>query len=127
MKICWVLILLIFSCSNKQINLRNTKWQLKKLTIDDRNNLKPFEIKAINQYIQYIDTLKMYTEFKDTSVFVYVENSEIDTSSYKIVNDTLFYLHRDNLNDTDIIVKISGDNLIMRSLSGSRTYSVRVR
>ncbi len=125
MKILWVSILVLCGCSNKHINLNNTKWRLKKWSIDEYNYLTPLDKKAIGQFTQFADSLKLYMEFKDTSVFTYVENGGADTSNYEIKNDTLFFKHSGNYNDTDIIVKISNDSLIMHSLAGSRTFHVR--
>ena len=67
-----------------------------------------------------------YTQnFTDTLVLSFVEGLSIDTSVYKVKDDTLFFV-QGSRRDTSLILKLSKDSLIEQRLAGVRTYSIRV-
>jgi hypothetical protein len=118
-------LLLISSCSDKQINLTNTKWRVKKFSIDERNYLTPLEVQAYNQFNEFSDSLKLYQDFNGSLVLTYVQGGDIDTSNYLIRNDTLFFIDKINRRDTDIIIKLSNDSLITHRLAGVTTFLLK--
>lgn len=117
-----IFIFLFFSCKNNQNRLSNTKWLTVKFTVDSNNYLT---VREKGVPAEFDTSIKLYSDFSDTSVFTYVEGKEIDTSSYKVRNDTLFFIHNGSYRDTNIILKLTSDSLITRRLAGSTGYAIR--
>ena len=113
---------MILSCTSNQKRLANTKWLTTKFTIDSLNYLNDIEKKV---YSDFDPSIKLYLDLSDTLAITYVEGRSIDTSSYQVRDDTLFFIHKINYRDTSIIVKLSKDCLITQRLAGVKTYSVK--
>lgn len=114
--------LLLSSCKT-HYDLKNTEWLTVKFSIDSTNYLSEFEKKI---YSSFNKSTKLHAKFSDTLVLHFVEGSPIDTSIYKIKEDTLYFI-QGQLRDTTIILKLTEDSLIIRRLAGVTTYSVRIR
>lgn len=116
-----ILALGLSSCASKY-NLTNSKWRAVKFAIDSSNYLSELDRSV---YSGFDTSTKLYQEFSDTLVFTFVEGAPVDTSIYRVKDDTLFYI-QGSLRDTSLIRKLSKDSLIEQRLGGVKTYSIRV-
>lgn len=114
-------ILFVTSCSSR-FDLTNSKWRAVKFSVESSNYLSELD-KSV--YLSFDTSTKLYAKFTDTLVLTFVEGAAIDTSVYKVKNDTLFFI-QGSRRDTSLILKISKDSLIEQRLAGVRTYSIRV-
>jgi hypothetical protein len=123
--LCSIIIflsLVIICCGNKH-DLRDTKWRVTRFSVDTPNYLKEQD-KYV--YKNFDPSTKLFSNYTDSLIFTYVEGSVVDTSTYYINSDTLFYI-QDFKRDTVIILKLTKDSLIERRLAGATTYSVRIK
>lgn len=114
-------ILFVTSCSSR-FDLNNSKWRTVKFSIDSSNYLSELD-KSV--YLSFDTSTKLYAKFTDTLVLTFVEGATIDTSVYKVKDDTLFFI-QGSRRDTSLIIQLSNDSLIEQRLAGVRTYSIRV-
>ena len=112
---------ILVGCQNPRPELRNTKWLLVEMKLDSTNSTLNIEKVVINTFH---DSSKLYSEFKDSLMFAKVEGKEAVTSKYLLRDDTLFFSNN-NLSDTNIILKLSKDSLIMRNLQGIKFWLIR--
>lgn len=112
---------LFLSGCGRHANLENSEWITIKFSVDE-TRLSAFERVAYNG-VHTPDNL--HIEFTDSLALAFVEGAPIDTSIYERRKDTVFYIHG-NKRDTSLILKLTTDSLIEQSLSGIRTYSIRL-
>ena len=114
--------MILLSCNNNHYQLANTKWLVKTLAIDSTNYLSESE-KII--YSKYDTSIKLHMQLNDTLAFTHADGKVVDTCKYKIIKDTLFFIYNEHARDTAIIIKLTKDSFITRSLSGIIQHSVR--
>ena len=124
--IIFSICLLLAFCTRKSdtLSLRNTKWQTQRFEIDSSNYLTDIEKSA---YLSFDTSVKLFSDYRDSIVYTYVDGKFPDTSNYTIKEDTLFYIHKETYRDTNIIIKLSSDSLILKSLAGVKTYSLKLK
>jgi hypothetical protein len=110
----------VTGCS-RQHHLNGSEWLTVKFSIDSSNYLSELD-KSV--YSNFDTSKKLYIKFTDSLAFAFVEGAPVDTSIYKLNNDTLYFIH-DSYKDTSIILKLTKDSLIEQRLAGVKTYSIR--
>jgi len=96
------------------------------MTIDSINTLNSLEKYGMEVADSLLKVTEAFQDFGVDKVVTYFEGKVPDTSTYYQNKDTIFYLYN-NLRDTHIIVKLTNDNLIIRSLAGINSYASRVK
>lgn len=118
------LILVFFSllkCGEKGREIDNTKWRVVKFEIDSVNYITAVEK---NVYFNFKDSTNLEAHFQNGLAYFFVDGVCLDTSSYKLNEDTIFY-QKGNLKDTNLILKLSRDSLIEKRLARVISHSIR--
>ena len=116
----FLITLFSLGCETKY-DLKNTEWLTIRFTIDSVNYVTNADKKV---YLGFNPSTKLHMQFLDTLALAFVENRAIDTSVYKVIKDTLFYI-QGSRHDTSIILKLTCDSLIEHRLAGVVTHSAR--
>ena len=116
-------VLFNFGCQHQKNGLTNTKWVVVDIKLDTINSTSNIEKGAINTFHE---SAKLYSEFKDTVMLIHSEGKEIIKSEYLLKDDTLFF--NDNYTrDTNIVLKLSVDSLILRNSQRIKIWLVRLK
>lgn len=120
-----VLFTSFLGCTGNSFQLENTKWRVISITLDSVNALNKTELGAAKIADNLLKTSSLYSEFRNHQAITHFEGKIPDTTDYLISRDTLFYI-QEKLRDTEIIIKMTKEELITKSLSGICSHAKRI-